>query len=669
MKDNGMHPYRKKSWVRKWSRRLIGMVAGLAAGLLLMSSAFNSVYTFADSKSSSITMFSVVGFSGYFGSRDWVPVTVTIHNIGRSRHAELFVPIRNVPIGDKTAAGTLHWSVLLPANGWKTTQISVPGFAIGNSNSVSCMVDGKVIGSSFLNGNAVNHVALAVVLSPDTQSAQFLTGSSSGSEPVLPVSVNPVHFPSSPNLLNGLTVVVAKPSTLQMLSREQQSALLTWIKLGGLLLISGTDKSVSFWNQYFPILYGKPQQINTDGLDLFAGITVPAPHGITVHASGIQQNATLWATEDTTPLLASMPLGRGSVWQTSFSTADNALLGWSGYPALWTSVLHQGGFGSQSALVPLLDGQGVLSFADASESLAPLRIPSLSVWIFVFAAYILLVGPIVFYILRKYNRASWAWFILPTISGLTTLGIYLFGLMVRPPGLLNEGIGVLELVGDGSAETYGVQAFMSPYWGDLHFQLEPSMLALPLTPSSTATEDFANVSINGKTNLTFGTAPRWSVRYVYAAGTVSNQGELQVQLISSFGMLLGTVKNNTQYPLTHLAMFWKNHMYELGDLAPGQTVPVNELTEVPSNDKWPVIYGAYNHSITRGIGRPLGAFAASSDWTSTLDNDSVMFVATTSARTPSLPSVSTSQDVATSQSVVLVRQFASVTIYSGGPFS
>ncbi len=666
---NAELPNRKKTWIHNGVRRFLHMAASFLVCCTLVSLIVDPVIAFADSQSPQVSIFSSVGFSGYFGSDDWVPITLILHNTGSGANARLSMPIHNVLLGDKSAAGTLHWSIYLPAHRWRTMQISVPGFAVDGSNVVSCFINGRLVGSTVLNGNAVNHVALVAVLSFETQSAQFLTGSSSDSEPVLPVSVNPANFPSSPNLLNALTAVVATPRTLGLLSAEQQSALLTWIKLGGLLLVSGTDRTVSFWNQYFPIEYGKLQKVNADDLNLFAGISLPAPRGISTYASGIQSNATLWASMGTTPLLASMPLGRGSVWQTSFSTMDNALLGWSGYPGLWTSVLHQGGFQSQSALVPLLSEQGVLSFADASDSLSPLRVPSLKIWIFVFAVYILLVGPIVFYVLRKFNRASWAWFILPIISGLTTLCIYLFGLMVRPPGLLNEGIGVLELVGDGTAEAYGVQAFMSPYWGDLHFNLEPAMLTLPLAQGSTATPGFANVSIDGKTKLTFGTAPRWSVRYLYAAGTISGQGELQVQLVSSFGMLLGTVKNNTPYPLQHLSMFWKNHMYELGDIAPGQTIPINQLTEAPSKDKWAIIYGAYNHDLTRGIGRPLGAFAASSDWTSTLDNENVMFVATTSARTPSLPSISTSQDVASSQSVVLVRQFAPVTIYSGGPFS
>jgi hypothetical protein len=665
----GVRTRKKKFGLRALRAVTARLLAGLSVGYALFGLILSPAIVSASTQSPSISMFSVVGFSGYFGRNDWVPVTVTIHHTGKSEDAQLSVPIHNSLLGDKSAAGMMHWSIRLPANRWKTVQIFVPGFTVDGSTPVSCTVNGRVEAVSYLNGNAVDHVALVAVLSSETQSAQFLTGSSTGNEPVLPVSVNPSAFPASPNLLNGLTCVVATPDTLSQLSSEQQAAILTWIKLGGMLLVSGTDRSFSFWNQYFPIRYGDSARVKADSLDLFAGISVPAPSHLQVNASGIQQNATLWASAGNQPLLASMPLGRGTVWQTSFSTMDNALLGWSGYPSLWTSVLRQSTSDAQSALVPLLDEKGVLSFSDASDSLSPLRVPSLGVWILVFSIYVLLVGPVIFFVLRRYNRASYAWFILPAVGGFTTLCIYLFGLMERPPGLLNEGIGVLELVGDGTAETYGVQAFMSPYWGGLHFELTQPMFALPLAQGTAATTEFASVMNGQMTHLTFGPAPRWSVRYLYSAGAVSNQGELSVQLVSSFGMLLGTVKNNTPYPLHHVAMFWKNHMYELGDLAPSQTVPVNQLTEAPSNDKWAVVYGSYNHDLTRGIGRPLGAFAASSDWTSTLDNTGVMFVATTTARTPSLPGVSTTQDVASSQSVVLVRQFAPVSIYSGGPFS
>ncbi len=650
-------------------RKSLRFLAGVPLCYLLFNGIFVPANAYAASKLPTISMFSVVGFSGYFGRNDWVPVTITLHHVGAAENAQLSVPVHSVLPGNKIAAGILHWPIYLPTDGWKTVQISVPGFAIDGSIPVSCIVNGQVKAETYLNGNAVDHVALVAVLSSATQSAQFLTGSSSGSKPVLPVAVNPTQFPVSPNLLNALTAVVATPRSLNALSADQQSALLTWLKLGGSLIVSGTDRSFSFWNQYLPIRYGKTQRVSADGLDLFAGITVPTPSGIAVNATTIEAKATLWASADTTPMLASQPIGRGMVWQTSFSTMDTELLGWSGYPAFWTSVLHQGAFQSQSALVPLLDPQGVLSFAAAGDALSPLRVPSLSVWLFVFAGYILFVGPLVFFVLRRWNRASLAWIILPLISGLTTLSIYLFGLMERPPGLLNEGIGVLELVGDGTGETYGVQAFMSPYRGGLHFQLAEPMVTLPLAQGSSSSPVLANVWNRDKTLMTYGTAPRWNVRYLYAAGAISSQGQLQVQLVSSFGMLLGTVTNHTAYPLHRTAMFWKNHMYQLGDIAPGQTIPINLLTESPSSNKWAVDYGFYNRDLTRGIGRSLGTFAASTDWTSTLDNESVMLVSTTSARPPSLPSISTTQDVASSESIVLVRQFAPVSIYSGGPFS
>lgn len=664
-----------RQWMRNWRFNSQTWTKTVLLTGWLFATLFSYIPTvYANSSSVNIAMTSRVGFAGYFGKDDWVPVNLTIHNAGRAVQGDLVLHYHYIVDGNRTADGTLHWPVWLPKDAWVDKQIAVPGMVIDGNSTVNCDVAGETQAVTYLNGNALGNVALTAVLSAETQSAQFLTGSSNGTSPVLPVAVDPKRFPEAANLMNGLTAVVASPHALVALSPSQQAALMTWVKLGGLLLVTGTSSERSDWQEDFPMISGTRHTISGDGLATFAGDNSGGPGKLDVDVNRLKVGSTLWASTGSVPLLASLPVGRGEVWQTSFSPTD--LLGWSSNAALWTNVLKEGALQSDSAVLPLLDVRGPLALTSASDTLAPLRVPSLGLWLTVFLVYVLVIGPASFVVLRRMRREPWAWTILPAIGLITTIGIYGFGATQRPGGILTEGVGVLDLVGDpeGTAESYGVEAFMSPTRGAQSFSTPNAMLALTLTQPSLRQIGTASVVNAHGTDVSFVDVGRWNVRYVYEAGAVMHQGQIHANLSASFGILYGTVKNNTPYPLESVAMFWRGHMYMLGNLKAGETIGVNQTTAAENpTDNWISLYGNYNHLLTRGLGRPLAAFAAEQNWMNTSgDVNEVMFVATTTAMnppTPSLPNVSTDANVASSESVVLVRQFSPVTVYSGGPVS
>lgn len=666
---------------RERNHRLKKIFVGTLSFISMLAAPFcinvtDTSTVFAADSVSSVSMYPTVGFNGYFGKEAWVPISVRLHNVGPSNSASLVIRTHSglQVTNEQMVMGTMHWTVHLPRNGWITEEIYVPSSIVDGQHQLYCEEDGDVVSSVYLNGNAVSN-ALVSVLSPETQASQFLTGSTAAGTPVLAVSVNPTQFPTDSNLLNTLTAVAASPEELEQLDATQRSSLLTWVQLGGLLIVTGTQGTTKTWQSVFPLFPGITRDVQTVGLAKFAGNNIPAPGKIMASTSQIQGGSTLWADANGIPLLAARTVGRGMICQTSFAPSATTLLGWTGNPLFWSNVLQEGA-APHKALTKLLDPHGALSLAAASNALSPLRVPSLKFWFIVFLGYLLVVGPLIFWLLRRIHRATLAWAILPIFSVLTTAGIYVTGVTTRPPGVLNEGVGVLELVGGntGLAESYGVQAFMSPYRGGMSFQTTQKMLALPFAEPRLISDGSADVWNTEKASVSFNNVSRWSVGYLYTAGSVQKQGELAATLSSTFGILLGTVTNQTPYHLDDLVMFWDGRMYKIGDLNSGQSVAIHEVTsDDVTDDNWVSAYGAYNHLMTRAIGRPLETYAAESlSSLSPDDTEDAMFVATTSDATPSLPALLTEGKVAPNQSIVLVRQFVTIgepsNIFSGGEF-
>ncbi|CAM3731989.1 hypothetical protein [Alicyclobacillus pomorum] len=619
----------------------------------------------------SIHMSSVVGFNGFYSKNQWVPVTMTIVNNGPATNAELDSYV-DFGVGDRMAQGTLRWQVRLPAYQTVTKQIAVPGPMV-DRETVECVVNGQPVASSKLSGTALGSVSLVGVLSKDAQLARVLTGltDGEGGNPVLPVTLFPANLPDAANLLSGLTAITLKPDTItDTLTPQQRNALLTWVKLGGMLIVTGAD-TVPGWTNYLPILPGPEKVVKGDKLASFLSGSVTPPQDFEMYGKGVLSSATVWAGTSDEPYIAALKLGRGTIVQTSFNPTQPSLVSWSSNAALWTKLLQQGNPQGASAIPDLLSSSGALQLVSASDALSPLKIPSLSFWASVFLVYAVCAGPVLFLVLRKWKSEPLAWFILPSISVVTTIGIYLFGANQRPPGMLTEGVGVLDLVGDGTAESYGIRGFMSPAVTSGFATTEQPMLALPLEQHNVRELGYASTWFRNNTTVAFDNVGRWGVRYIYTAGAVQHQGELDAELWADHNTLIGRITNHTKYPLHDLAVFWGGRMLAVGDLKPGESTVLNRQTsvQVVATNGNLSSYSSYNRDIVHGIGRPLGTLAANehlfepySGSSDTMVN-TAMLIATTPSATPGLPDVVTGQAVAQSQAVVLVRQFTPVSIY------
>ncbi len=379
----------------------------------------------------------------------------------------------------------------------------------------------------------------------------------------MPVTLFPANLPDAANLLSGLTAITLKPDTIaDTLTPQQRNALLTWVKLGGMLIVTGAD-TVPGWTNYLPSCPALKKWSRATSWHRFCPARATPPQDFEMYGKGVLSSATVWAGTSDEPYIAALKLGRHH--------CTNVV---QPNPAVAGIVVQQ--CGALDEVTParksagrqrdtgLLSSSGALQLVSASDALSPLKIPSLSFWASVFLVYAVCAGPVLFLVLRKWKSEPLAWFILPSISVVTTIGIYLFGANQRPPGMLTEGVGVLDLVGDGTAESYGIRGFMSPAVTSGFATTEQPMLALPLEQHNVRELGYASTWFRNNTTVAFDNVGRWGVRYIYTAGAVQHQGELDAELWADHNTLIGRITNHTKYPLHDLAVFWGGRMFAVG---------------------------------------------------------------------------------------------------------
>lgn len=650
---------------------VVGVVAaGVGAtAAMLVTVATHLTDAKADTLVHPVTMTAAVGYAGYFNENHWIPVDISIDNVGKKVTARLELSINGITSTGPSQNGRVEWPLHIPT-GWSKKVIAVPGNVLAKETTpeLDCVVDGRIIAKAYLSATRIDNNDLVAVLSNEAISAQFLTGTIGPpptSNPVLPFALNPADFPDRPNLLDTLTAVVTTPSTLFSLKKDQEDALWTWVRMGGMLFVTGVKWGGT--TPSLPIIAGPDHWVSGS---MFANLVPKTPlhRTLLMEGEGVRQGARIIAGSRTLPLIASMGVGRGSVVQTSFSPTQSVLLQWPGDVSLWSTLLKQMDNTSLNAVQNLLDPNGILTLSRASDSLSPLRVPSLRYWGMVFGAYIVLVGPLAFFILKRLRKQSLAWGILPLLSVVTTVSIYSFGETKRPDGMLTEGIAVLDLVGNSQAESYGISAFMSPHTVDVTAQTSQPTLLLPLAQEGIRRVGTAAITQTNKNSLaSFDAVGRWGMRYLYSAGSITNQGEFQASLDSTY-YFTGTLQNRTPYTLHDVAVFWNNKMFTIGDMAPGKKVTLKEPESAPTlrNPSWLLGYSAYNHDILRGVGRRLGEYSAPLI-NLNLNQHQALIVATTSERPPTLPLlVVHNGKIASSSTLTLVRQIVNVADYPLG---
>ncbi|WP_237699899.1 hypothetical protein [Alicyclobacillus acidocaldarius] len=609
--------------------------------------------------SASVSMATAVGYGGYYVADEWVPVHVWVRNDGSAVMGKLVLRVSGPSIGDRHVAGALTWPLWLTKGGTTSTFIDVPGFALSQGAELNLVLDGRVVSTSWLGGNSVSHVDLVGVVSDSSQATQFLAGTSADGTPVLPVALRPQDLPTSAQALCDLSALVANVDELEALSKAQAESLATWVDEGGLLVVTGTGTLPSALGT-LPIAPGAFQVVDGDPLARFAG-TTGGPGQIESTAGQVAAEARLWAGSNAEPLVASESFGRGQIWQTSFSPLDPDLLAWPGNAQMWTALFHDAGLAqaADAAVSGLLRPTGGLNLTSVGDALEPLRMPGLSTFALVLLGYLLAAGPVTFYVLRRVRRATLAWVILPALSGLTTVGIFALGGSSRPAGLLMNGVGVMELFGDGRAFEYGALAIMSPDSGNDVLRLPPSDDVLTLQSDN---QPVANALVEhggDATSVSLTDVPRWHVRYVFASGFAAGAGRIQCNLKEAYGLLFGTVTNETQMTLTDVAVVYNGMLVKVGTLAPGQMRSLNASQEVATSS-WISDYGVYNRQLTHGLGRTLGAYLSglAAGWRPS--SATALVLATANRGLPELSAPSNPRALASEKTLVLVREYAPV---------
>ncbi len=522
-------------------------------------------------QSASPTMHVTVGFDGYCHDSGWCPVYVVISNEG----ADIVGDLRIVTDSD----GEMYArQVTLPAHSRKGYLMYIPADSSLTSVVVQLYAGEKKLGS---RQGAVfwldERSRLYGVASDDPSALNFLSDVAPLGGDAKVAHLNLEALPGDPLGWEGLDVLVLNDVDTTVLDSDQRQALETWVVHGGLLIVgggAGAARTAAGVADLLPVTLGGTRTVDDLRLLGESADTRVATGPFAVAEATLRDGEVL-IEQDGLILLARRACGDGYVDFVAFDAGLNPFVRWDDNSRVWGGIIGEQVVGPRG--LPVRD---VGDARDAISSIPGLRAPSTWQVLAFMLVYTLLIGPINYVVLRKLDRRELAWLTIPVLIASFTGCAYLTGFQIRGRWVIVHRLaGVYVPPGAEIGRVEQVVGVFSPQRAryDL-LALGAEVREMPYYYSSAASpplhlwEEADGVRVSDlRVNV-------GEVQSFLAEGYVDVPAVgADLRLIGSYAGALrieGTV-HNSSLPLQDAVFLVGTRTQELGDLEPGQDVPVS----------------------------------------------------------------------------------------------
>jgi hypothetical protein len=502
----------------------------------------------------------------------WVTVLVDLTNLGGEVEAELVVSQPGGP-GWGNQPPEYVVPLTLPAGAKKRVPIDLPAFN-GSTISVQLRAGGAKIQEQNVQLLGMAQDALLVgLLSDDELGIPALTrlgGEREAASATQVARLTAATFPASGALLDQYDILALSRFDTGSMSPGQMQALESWVARGGTLLLGGGPE----WKRSFaalppallPVQVTGVRDVDLAGLAAVAGKPVTGKAAVSV---GQPQGGEVLASSGEVPLVVVDRVGSGKVIYLAADPSLEPMAGWAGLPDMLDRLLT-GRVHSE-----YIDGNNKDNMMmNALQQLPGLGLPS--PWLLggLLAGYLLLVGPLSYWVLKRKDRREWLWAVVPILSLGFVGAVYGVGFS-RQINLISNLITVTEIYpGAQAASITSYVGVYAPSRSRLDVDLGTARLVKPLTSFSGLEGDRPTRIIHGeKTTVQMLGLNNYSMKgfSVEEDATVTGGVELTEIAIDEAGNLTGKLANRLDRQLRDVRITAGGAWVELGTLAPGET--------------------------------------------------------------------------------------------------
>ena len=388
------------------------------------------------------------------------------------------------------------------------------------------------------------------------------------------IQITPEMLPDRVEAWGSLDRIIWQDVDSNRLTTPQLAALQDWIAAGGRLVIvggtAGPSTLAAFPDTLMPYRPISTIDVAPSSLSSLIG-AVPAGTADVPALAGDRGPGRVLATSGDRVVAAELPYGNGSVTVLGFDPTAKVFAG-DGVHDLWRRLLPSGVASGSS----LGDDTQLVS---AVSQLPALALPPIEGLIVLLGAYILLVGPINYLVLKRLDRREWAWFTMPLLIGVFAVGAYAFGAVLRGSDVLVNEVAIVRGAPgttDGTAQVY--VGLFSPSRGTYQVRVPGgALLSAPISA-----DFFGGDGTGSALDVLQGDPARVRDLAVSFGSlrTIRAETAVSVPLIDSDlhvtdNHLQGTIRNASSNTIEKPAIVLGSTVVLLDDLAPGASAKVD----------------------------------------------------------------------------------------------
>ena len=428
-----------------------------------------------------------LGFGGAYKEGAWAPVFVDISNPGDSQTGEIQVPIMDRAGGERRLL-TYTVPVETPRNSRKRYTLYVPTervekvyLRLGRTQQASELSGAKSAGRGDM---------LIVVLGGDRGLLNFLQGAQAAppvtlarrpdqsgnpggggqSGPV--IQVGRAEWNSLPESWlgwDGVDAVVLGDAGFAGASPGAVESLLRWVELGGTLIVPGgalaPQMAASPIGAMLPVsVQGTATAPGLGALAAWAQREIE-PGPVLLASGPLAKGASVLCGTPEEPLIAARAVGAGRIALAAFDYAAAPVKYWDGQTAMWQRLI------AQAPAAPSLTEGGEQAFpyepeialSDAATYTPAAALPPFWLLLGFLGAYIVVLVPVNYAVLKRWDRRELAWVTTPAIVIAFTLGAYAVGYGMRGGDIVLNRLAVIQAAPEaGLARGRGYVGLFSP---------------------------------------------------------------------------------------------------------------------------------------------------------------------------------------------------------------
>ncbi|GLB59385.1 hypothetical protein [Cytobacillus sp. NCCP-133] len=533
------------------------------------------------------------GFDGKVKRGEGFPLLIKLENAGESFSGDLLVSYHP----SYNTGGALTVDVELPAGTTKEYLVSIPGITEDHPSMYQNIPSLTLYEGNWKNGKKVGFKG------EDTLKPKFIDMGSNvigvlsdkydrlkelrtlPSMSIQMIELAKEGLPNESTGLETLDYILIDEYQLSQLTKQQQKAIGDWVYNGGVLIAGAAPNASQSYGELYSLLPMKYEKETTAAADFLQGTKSDEPgfKELNFFTGPLENESIIIMKSGDLPAALKKEFGSGTILQTAFSLGDEPLSSWKGYSTWFSSFLKHASSantGSNPYADDYLD-QLYWEFAEANEFF-PASNFSMGQLIGLFAGYIILIVPVLYFVLRKLDKREHSWWIIPSLAFLMAAAVFGMGAKDRLSQPQHNQMGIFK-VNNGLLTGYQASTLLSNKSGEYTLSMPKGKFNAVVHSNNSSTFDPLRGGVMAEKvknkEVIFPVVEYWSSKTIYGKAQTEITDKFTAELTLKDKRLTGTVTNGFDYDFEEVTIWSGNEAINLGPLKKSETIQVDKATK------------------------------------------------------------------------------------------